>query len=113
MCGLITLIFITQSLLVPSRSASNYCKVFKQQKAILNRASGGVTNSTLTFGGAGSTPEALVNAYTKLERVAPKGIDPDLKTLVRVTKQISAGGSGLDGIEADQNVQVWTNKNCQ
>ncbi|MGB4768115.1 MAG: hypothetical protein WBP22_02550 [Candidatus Saccharimonas sp.] len=58
-----------------------------------------------------------MNAFSKLEAVAPKEIEPDVTTLKKTFQSIKDNPSGaisasLSGLSAEDSVTNWTKTHC-
>ncbi|MGB4768120.1 MAG: hypothetical protein WBP22_02575 [Candidatus Saccharimonas sp.] len=100
----------------PERSVASYCKVYGEQSNILAHATGD-TYSVKVFSHSSSDPGDFVNAFSKLEAVAPKEIEPDVTTLKKTFQSIkdnpsSAISASLSGLGAEDSVKNWTKIHC-
>ena len=103
-------------LMQPERSVASYCKVYKEEDAMLAKTQGD-TYSVAVFSHSSNNPADFANAFRKLEQVAPNGIQPDVKTLEQLFQKIDSDPSqsmsaSLSGLGAESSVKDWTNQNC-
>lgn len=114
---IIILIFvITQLTSGPQRSVTAYCQTFKEEKARLAKLPGdtwptGVFNEELSDAGE------IAASFSKLEKVAPDEIRPDIATLQSIYEKIDSDPSqaisaSLSGVSAETSVKDWTKNNC-
>lgn len=104
-------------LTTPKRSVASYCKVLKEEDAKLNSANG-TSYGVKVFSHKSSNAADFVNAFKKLERVAPNEIQSDVKILRQVFEKIEtdpsqAIGASVSGLSAEKSVADWTKLNCQ
>jgi hypothetical protein len=104
----VLLVLVVEPQVPPRRSVASFCSAYKQQNDKLNVAYGS-TYSTSVFSHGSNNPRDLLTAFTKLDRVAPPEIEPDVNTLKGVFQSISAS---LSGLSAETSLVNWTKKNC-
>lgn len=107
-------LFFLQS---PRRSAAAYCQVYKEEKARLAKLPGDTWPSGV-FNDAVSDAGEFATAFSRLEKVAPNEIRPDVATLQSIYQKIhddpSQGiSASLSGVSAESSVEEWTKENCQ
>lgn len=112
----VVLIVIVQSA-KPSRSVEAFCNTFKQEDARLAKSYGD-TYSVHPFTHTSNNPHDFVIAFSSLEAVAPKEIEPDVKTLRQIFEKIDkdpsqALSASLSGLGAESSVADWTSQHCQ
>lgn len=118
--GIVLLLIIIVAVIVlsqPTRSVAAYCSTYKQQDAILAKSSGN-TYSVHPFTHSSSNPHDFVTALDKLDSVAPKEIEPDVKTLKQLFEKIDqdpsqAMSASMSGLGAESSVANWTSQHCQ
>lgn len=64
---ILTISYTTFSTLMPVRSVANFCKAYTENKSVLVNGN--------------SNYQTIVDAYSKLESVAPSDIEPDVKRI--------------------------------
>lgn len=112
----VLLIVLLAQLFKVERSVASYCKVYKEQANKLTDAQGD-TYAVSVFSHKSSNPADFADAFSRLEQVAPRDIEPDVKTLKQLFQKISddpsqAMSASLSGLGAESNVKDWTIKNC-
>jgi|SRR6266542_1230529 len=113
----LVVLLITQ-LSQPERSVAAYCKVYGQEKARLSAMSdnsnpypSGVFNVSVT------DASQIAASLGKLDRVAPKDIEPMLSSLQKLYQDIHdnpshAINNALNGGTLDDNLKEWTKSHC-
>jgi hypothetical protein len=101
----------------PERSVDAFCSVYKQEDARLAKSSGD-TYSLHPFTHDSNNPHDFVIALSNLDAVAPKEIEPDVKTLKLLFEKIDkdpsqAMSASLSGLGAESNVSDWTTQRCR
>jgi hypothetical protein len=119
--GVFLLVFILMLVIVassrPTRSVTAFCSTYKQEDARLAKSSGD-TYSLHPFKHDSNNPHDFVIALSNLDAVAPKEIEPDVKTLKLLFEKIDkdpsqAMSASLSGLGAESNVSDWTTQHCQ
>jgi hypothetical protein len=119
--GVLLLIIIVISLIVasskPTRSVAAFCSTYKQEDARLAKSYGD-TYSVHPFTHSSNNPHDFVVALSNLDAVAPKDIEPDVKTLKQLFAKIDkdpsqALSASLSGLGAESSVSDWTTQHCQ
>lgn len=113
---LIVLVFMVASS-KPTRSVAAFCSTYKQENARLAKSSGD-TYSLHPFTHDSNNPHDFVVALSNLDAVAPKDIEPDVRTLKLLFEKIDkdpsqAFSASMSGLGAESNVADWTNQHCQ
>jgi cytochrome c556 len=102
----------------PQRSATAYCKIYKQEKARLSAMSdnsnpypSGVFNVNVTDAGQ------IATSFSKLSPVAPKEIESQVKDLQKLYQDIHDNPShlisnSLNGGALDDSLKDWTQQHC-
>ena len=111
--AVITVLLLTR----PQRSAASYCAAYKEEDGKLASANG-TSYGVKVFSHKSSNAADFVNAFSRLEQVAPDEIRADVKTLRQVFQKIDADPSqaisaGVGGLSAEQSVTDWTKINCK
>jgi hypothetical protein len=101
----------------PERSVASYCKVYKEEKARLAKLPGDTYPSGV-FQDKLSDAGAFADAFSKLEKVAPDEIRPDVKNLQGIYKKMADDPSqaitaSLSGAGAEESVKKWTAEHCK
>jgi hypothetical protein len=101
----------------PTRSVTAFCSTYKQEDARLAKSSGD-TYSLHPFTHDSNNPHDFVIALSNLDAVAPKDIEPDVKTLKLLFEKIDkdpsqAMSASLSGLGAESNVSDWATQHCQ
>lgn len=101
----------------PTRSVAAFCSTYKQEDARLAKSYGD-TYSVHPFTNSSNNPRDFVVALSNLDAVAPKEIEPDVKTLKLLFEKIDkdpsqAISASLSGLGAELNVSGWTTQHCQ
>lgn len=101
----------------PTRSVAAFCSTYKQEDARLAKSYGD-TYSLHPFTHDSSNPHDFVVALDNLDAVAPKEIEPDVKTLKQLFEKIDkdpsqALSASLSGLGAESNVSDWTTQHCK
>jgi hypothetical protein len=111
---LLALVLITAIIMLwpPQRSVASYCKLYKDENEQLTKSKGADVFSNST-----RNAHDFAVAYSKLERVAPSDIDPDVKTLKLIFEKIDkdpsqALAASLSGLSAESSVKKWTAQHC-
>lgn len=118
--GILILIIVVFAILLssrPTRSVAAFCSTYKQEDARLAKSYGD-TYSLHPFTHDSSNPHDFVVALSNLDAVAPKEIEPDVKTLKQLFEKIDkdpsqALSASLSGLGAESNVSDWTAQHCQ
>lgn len=115
-CILLIVILLVSSL-KPARSVAAFCETYKQENTRLERSSG-TTYSVKPFTHSSSSPKDFAESFNQLEKVAPKDVEPDVKTLKQIFEKIDKDPSqvmsaSLSGLGAESNVSDWTSQHCQ
>lgn len=104
----------------PQRSISAYCKVHKEQAALLGHAGGDkYTYSSAVFPGASSNNAAdFVPAFRALDKVAPTDIEPQVKAIGDIFQKMNDEPTqvlslALNGLSTEKAVAEWTQQNCK
>ena len=113
----VILIFVIVASSKPARSVAAFCSTYKQEDARLAKSSGD-TYSLHPFTHDSNNPHDFVVALSNLDAVAPKEIEPDVKTLKLLFEKIDkdpsqAMSASLSGLGAESNVSDWTTQHCQ
>ena len=100
----------------PDRSVGAFCSVYKQENARIAKSSGD-TYSVHPFTHDSNNPHDFAVAFRNLDEVAPKEIEPDVKTLKLLFEKIDkdpsqAFSASMSGLGAESNVSDWTTQNC-
>jgi len=100
----------------PTRSVAAFCNTYKQEDARLAKSYGD-TYSVHPFTQSSNNPHDFVVALSNLDDVAPKEIEPDVKTLKQLFEKIDkdpsqALSASLSGLGAESNVSDWTTQHC-
>lgn len=108
-----TVILLTQ----PTRSVEAFCGTYKEENARLSSSSGD-TYSAKPFTHSSSNPQDFIMAFSKLERVAPEEIQPDVKTMKQIFETIDKDPSqtvsaAMSAMGAESNVTNWKDQHCQ
>lgn len=114
---LIILIFVVVSSSKPTRSVTAFCSTYKRDDARLAKSHGD-TYSVHPFTNTSDNPHDFVIALSDLDTVAPKEIEPDVKTLKLIFEKIDkdpsqALSASLSGLNAESNVADWTTQHCR
>ena len=121
--GAIALIVILVILLIgqftkPERSVAAYCKVYGQEKTRLSAMSNnadpypsGVFNVSVNDAGQ------IATSFSRLDRVAPTEIEPDVSNLQKLYQDIHNNPShaisdSLNGGSIDDALKAWTQQHC-
>jgi hypothetical protein len=100
----------------PLRSVGGYCHVYQQENAKLAMANGD-TYSTTVFTHGSNNATDFVTAFTRLDSVAPRDIEPEVGQLKTVFQTISTNpaqsfSASLSGLSAESTVTQWTRGHC-
>jgi len=100
----------------PHRSVTAYCKVYQSESSKLANAKGD-TYSVAIFSHRSSNAADFAGAFTRLDKVAPSEIEPDVRILKSVFDKIEKDPSqtlsaSLSGISAESSVKKWTDSHC-
>lgn len=114
---LVVVIFVIVQSAKPSRSVEAFCSTYKQEDTRLAKSYGD-TYSVHPFTHTSNNPHDFVVAFSNLEAVAPKEIEPDVKTLRQIFEKIDkdpsqALSASLSGLGAESSVADWTSQHCQ
>ncbi len=109
-------VLVAVILLMPKRSVVAYCKVYQSESSKLANAKGD-TYSVAVFSHRSSNAGDFAGAFTRLDKVAPNEIEPDVKILKSVFDKIEkdpsqALSASLSGISAESSVKKWTADHC-
>lgn len=109
--------FLISQLATPKRSAAAYCQTYKDEKARLAKLPGDTWPSGV-FNDAISDAGEFAVSFSRLEKVAPDEIAPDVKTLQGVYRKIhddpsQAISASLSGTSAESNLKRWDITNCK
>jgi hypothetical protein len=109
----IVLIIVVIQLIQPPRSVAAFCKVYKQENAKLTKAYGAAAY-TQGF----SNPSLYAKVYTKLDNVAPRDIEPDVRAMKKAFQSINQNpanefGAGFGALAPSVSVEHWTDSNCR
>ncbi len=101
----------------PTRSVAAFCSTYKQENARLEKGSGDTYN-VKPFTHSSSNPRDFVVALSNLREVAPKDIEPDVKTLEQIFEKIDKDPSqalpaSLSGLGAESSVSDWADQHCR
>lgn len=101
----------------PTRSVAAFCSIYKQEDARLAKSYGD-TYGVHPFKHTSNNPHDFVTALGKLDAVAPKEIEPDVKTLKLLFEKIDkdpsqALSASLSGMGAESSVSDWTTQHCR
>ncbi len=112
---MLVLLLITQ-LTTPKRSVAAYCQIYKSEKARLAALPGDTWPSGVFNEAVGDAGE-FAAAFSRLEKVAPDEIRPDIVTLQLVYQSIDDNPAGaisasLSGTGAETSVKEWTKNHC-
>jgi hypothetical protein len=117
---MIIFIVILGSATKPQRSVNAFCKVHKEQAALLGHAGGDkYTYSSALFPGASSNNAAdFVPAFRKLDKVAPDEIEPQVKAMGDIFQKMSDEPTqvlslAVNGLSTEKAVTEWTRQNCK
>src|SRR5579859_548386 len=114
---LIAILIIAMVVSRPPRSVAAFCSTYKQEDARLAKSYGD-TYSVHPFTHSSNNPHDFVVALSSLDAVAPKEIEPDIKTLKLLFEKIDkdtsqALSASLSGLGAESSVSDWTTQHCQ
>lgn len=114
---LLLIVIVSIPLSKPKRSVAAFCNTYKQEDARLANSNGD-TYSLKPFTHSSSNSHDFVTALDNLDQVAPKDIQPDVKTLKQIFEKIDKDSSqaisaSLSGLGAESSVSRWTDKNCK
>jgi hypothetical protein len=114
---IIAIVLVIATLSKPTRSVAAFCSTYKQEDARLAKSHGD-TYSVRPFTHDSSNPHDFVVALNSLDVVAPKEIEPDVKTLKQLFEKIDkdpsqALSASLSGLGAESNVSDWTAQHCK
>lgn len=119
--GAVILVIVLVFLLIaqlsaPKRSVAAYCQTYKDEKARLAALPGDTWPSGV-FNDAVSDAGEFATAFSRLEKVAPDEIRPDVATLQSVYQSIKDNPAGaisasLSGTGAEASVKSWTTDHC-
>jgi hypothetical protein len=113
---IVLLVLLITQVAAPKRSVAVYCETYRIEKARLAKLPGDTWPSGV-FNDAISDAGEFANSFSRLEKVAPNEIAPDVKTLQGVYQKIhddpaQAISASLSGSSADTSVKKWTTDNC-
>ncbi len=114
--AVVLLVLLITQLAAPKRSVAAYCQTYNEEKARLAKLPGSTWPSGV-FNDAVSDAGEFATSFSRLEKVAPDEISPDVKTLQSVYKKIhddpsQAISASLSGTGAESSVKEWTSKHC-
>lgn len=118
--GVLVVVIVVFAIIVSSgstRSMVAFCSTYKQEDARLAKSYGD-TYSVHPFTHSSNNSHDFVVALSNLDAVAPKDIEPDVKTLKLLFEKIDkdpsqALSTSLSGLGAESNVADWTTQHCQ
>lgn len=114
----VLIILLIGNLTRPARSVTAYCKVYGQEKARLSAMSNnsdpypsGVFNVSVNDAGQ------IATSFSRLDRVAPTDVEPDVSNLQKLYQDIHnnpshAVSDSLNGGSIDDSLKVWTQQHC-
>ncbi len=110
------ILLLIAQLAAPKRSVAAYCQTYKDEKARLAALPGDTWPSGV-FNDAVSDAGEFATAFSRLEKVAPDEIRPDVATLQSVYQKIhddpsQAISASLSGSAADTSLKSWTAEHC-
>lgn len=113
---IVLIILLIAQLAAPKRSVAAYCQTYKDEKARLAALPGDTWPSGV-FNDAVSDAGEFATAFSRLEKVAPDEIRPDVATLQSVYQSIKDNPAGaisasLSGTGAEASVKSWTTEHC-
>lgn len=113
---IVLIILLIAQLGTPKRSVAAYCQTYKDEKTRLAALPGDTWPSGV-FNDAVSDAGEFATAFSRLEKVAPDEIRPDVATLQSVYKSIKDNPAGaisasLSGTSAENGVRNWTGEHC-
>lgn len=113
---IVLIILLIAQLAAPKRSVAAYCQTYKDEKARLAALPGDTWPSGV-FNDAVSDAGEFASSFSKLEKVAPDAIRPDVATLQSVYQSIKDNPAGaisasLSGTGAEASVKSWTTEHC-
>ena len=116
---IVLIVLLVTNLTQPTRSVAAYCKVYGQEKTRLSAMSNnsdpypsGVFNVSVNDAGQ------IAASFSKLDRVAPTEIEPDVSNLQKLYQDIHNSPShaisdSLNGGSIDDSLKAWTASHCQ
>ena len=112
----VVLILIVLRFASPQRSVATYCKVYRQESAILATTRGDMYSAEV-FRHHSDNPKDFLVAFSNLDAVAPNSIEPDVRTLQNLFQTINKDptkgfNASLGAVGADLSVKNWTVSNC-
>ena len=117
---LIIAIALLSSFTKPQRSVTAYCKVYKEQTAILGHAGGDkYTYSSALFPDASSNnPADFIPTFKKLDAVAPAEIESQVKAMGDTFTKMSEEPTqvlslAMNRLPAERAVTQWTQQHCE
>jgi len=101
----------------PERSVANFCKVRQQEQEKLASAKGDTYSSAIFPGRNSSNAHDFAVALGQLEKVAPDGVQSDIRTVRLAYEKIDKDPSqlfsaGFGALSAEDNAKTWVAKNC-
>lgn len=113
---ILLIILLAAQFAAPKRSVAAYCQTYKDEKARLAALPGDTWPSGV-FNDAVSDAGEFAAAFSRLEKVAPDEIQPDVATLQSVYQSIKDNPAGaisasLSGTAAEASVKGWTSGHC-
>lgn len=110
-------IFAVAQVIKPERSIAAYCKVHQEEETKLAKAYGD-TYGVGAFSHKSSNPRDFIEAFSQLEKVAPKEILTDVKTMRQLFERIEedptqAYNAAIIGQRVDENITAKTRQWCQ
>jgi hypothetical protein len=115
---IVLVVLLITNLTQPTRSVTAYCTVFGQEKTRLSAMSNnsdsypsGVFNVSVNDAGQ------IATSFSKLDRVAPTEIEPDVSNLQKLYQDIHnnpshAVSDSLNGGAIDDSLKTWTQQHC-
>lgn len=102
----------------PERSVASYCKVYNEEKTRLSAMSNNSNPYPSGLFNVSVTDAAqIATSLGRLDRVAPKEIEPMLSSLQKLYQDIHdnpshAINNSLNGGSLDDNLKAWTKGHC-
>jgi len=114
---IIIVVFAAITLTRPTRSVTAFCGAYKREDARLAKSYGD-TYSVQPFTHSSNNSHDFVVALGNLDIVAPKEIEPDVKTLKLLFEKVDkdpsqALSASMSGLGAESDVSDWTTQHCQ
>jgi len=113
----VIIILIIGHVSTPSRSVASYCAVYSQEKTRLTKLPSGSYPSGV-FNVSINTAGEIATSFSRLDRVAPTEIEPDVKTLGKLYAKMDSDPSqaiaaSLSGASIDEALKAWTAQQCK